>query len=80
MSRGRRPSWHPGQRGNFARFALEAKTPALVRKDALGELRGRLDVSRDISTLRKQGADIPLGVVDLGAGRSRKRNGPMASA
>ena len=55
-----------GNRTKFTAFAVEADIPALLRKGAMGALGGQLVVSRDISTLRKQGADNPTRLDNLG--------------
>ena len=56
LGEGRRAADTPvgiaGNKGEFAAFALEADIPALLRKGALEARGGRLDFSRDISTLR----------------------------
>ena len=55
-----------GCRRKFTAFALEAEIPALSREGATEALGGQLDFSRDVLTLRKQGADIPPKVNQTG--------------
>ena len=50
----------------FTAFALEADIPAVSRKGAYGAPCVQLDFSRDISTLRRRGVDIRLGVNRVG--------------
>ena len=91
------PAGIAGGRGEFTRmriryiaFALDADIPDFPRESAAKALGGQLDFSRDISTLREQGAGTPprvnrmghyiLRVVDIGKGPSRKLRGPIVSA
>ena len=60
------PAGIVGNRGKLTAFALEADIPASWRKGALEAIGGRLDIPRDISALRKKGADIAMGVNRLG--------------
>ena len=55
-----------GNKGMFSAFALEADIPAVLRKGAYGAPCVQLDFSRDISTLRRKGVVIPLGVNRVG--------------
>ena len=81
------PVGFAGGKGKFATFALDADIPELLRKGALEAARGQLDCSRGISTLRKQGANIPLrltrmgqyipSAADFGEGPSRRPGGAM---
>ena len=73
-------------RGKFAASVLEADIPALLRKGVLGARGAQSDVSREISTHRKQGGDIllevsqmehyVLGVDAFAGGRSKSATGP----
>ena len=49
----------------FSAMLLDADTPAVLRKGALEELGGQLDVPRDLLTLRKQGVRTFLRVSRL---------------
>ena len=49
-----------GGRGKFTASLLEAAIQALLRRGALGALGGQLAFAHTISTLSKQGVDIPL--------------------
>ena len=48
-----------GSKGKFGAVVLAADIPASLRRGASEVLRGLLDFTRDILTLRKHGADIP---------------------
>ena len=84
------PAGVSGCRGRLTAFVLWADIPAVVRTRALEAMGGHLDSSRDILTLRKQWADSPpgvnqighciLSVVACGWGRSRSGTGPDFSA
>ena len=60
----RRPTDIPvglaGNKEKATAFALDVEISDLLRKGALEALGGQLDVPRDISTLRKQGATNPV--------------------
>ena len=83
------PAYIAESRGDFAAFALGADIPALLPDGALEASGGQLDFPRDMLTLRKQGADMPLSVrrtghyilsvVDFGANPSRKKAGRVVS-
>lgn len=45
---------------------LGADIPAFLRKEASEALEGQADVACDVLTLRKQGADNPLKVNEMG--------------
>ena len=49
-----------GSTGEVTAFALGANIPALLREGAFEALEGQLDFPRDLLTLRKRGATIPL--------------------
>ena len=73
-------------KGEFSAFALGADFPAFLREGALEALGVQSDVSRGISSLRRQGFGIPLkvnrvghyflGVVAPGEGRPEVQKGP----
>ena len=79
-----------GSKEKFTAFAPEAAFRSLLRKSTSDAVGGELDISRNISALRKQGVDIPLraagmgryslSVAHFGVERSRKQQGTMVSA
>ena len=79
-----------GPSGRLTAFVLEADSPAVLRKGALGALGGQLDFACDALPHRNQGAEIPLKVnrlghpvlpvVAFGCGPRRVGGGPKLAA
>ena len=84
------PAGIAGNLGKITAFAPDADIPALSCKGASDDLGGQLDFFRKLSTLRKQGVDIPLefyssghnvvSAAPLGKATSKSVNRPTFSA
>ena len=55
-----------GRRGVSAAFALDAESPAFLRKGALEALGAQLDFEKDVLSLTRHGATAPLKVNEMG--------------